>query len=353
MKKGLYGKIIPFLIAALVLTGFSAYGAVDTEGTYTLFGVKSEGYTVRNEVAGANSVLVLTADGKGSMTMDDETMGVSEWKTAEKTAEMIDGNAADSVISIVMEDGSSCDCAVRSGILEMDIMGTGATLLLYAKEGADYSAYPLMTEEELLAKMKEDQYKVPESDTRLYQLWKSMDPEAGIHMVYEKKPGYMNAVKTIDVQGKGKRYYSSETTVYGSYSSNKVVYVEDGKVYNLYPEGKTADLVTEIYSESVRDRIILMDDIYMAIFKKLKQGGGTTGTREINGSVYAAEIFPATEYEPEAAFCFTEDGRLVYYIEGAPVYGGYADLGETLYTIRSIDGSLNESLFDISGYRIK
>ena len=218
MKKGLFGKIIPFLIAALVLTGFSAYGAVDTEGTYTLFGVKSEGYTVRNEVAGANSVLVLTADGKGSMTMDDETMGVSEWKTAEKAAEMIDGNAADSVISIVMEDGSSCDCAVRSGILEMDIMGTGATLLLYAKEGADYSAYPLMTEEELLAKMKEDQYKVPESDTRLYQLWKSMDPEAGIHMVYEKKPGYMNAVKTIDVQGKGKRYYSSETTVYGSYS---------------------------------------------------------------------------------------------------------------------------------------
>ena len=82
MKKGLFGKIIPFLIAALVLTGFSAYGAVDTEGTYTLFGVKSEGYTVRNEVAGANSVLVLTADGKGSMTMDDETMGVSEWKTA-------------------------------------------------------------------------------------------------------------------------------------------------------------------------------------------------------------------------------------------------------------------------------
>ena len=210
-----------------------------------------------------------------------------------------------------------------------------------------------MTEEELLAKMKEDQYKVPESDTRLYQLWKSMDPEAGIHMVYEKKPGYMNAVKTIDVQGKGKRYYSSETTVYGSYSSNKVVYVEDGKVYNLYPEDKTADLVTEIYSESVRDRIILMDDIYMAIFKKLKQGGGTTGTREINGSVYAAEIFPATEYEPEAAFCFTEDGRLVYYIEGAPVYGGYADLGETLYTIHSIDGSLNEALFDISGYRIK
>ena len=356
MKKGLLRKIIPFLVTALILTGFSAYGAVpaggSAEGAYNLFGVHSEGYTVRNEVAGISSILVLTGDGKGSMTMDDETMGVSEWAATEKTAVMMDGSAADSVISIVLEDGTSCSCAIRSGVLEMDLSGTGETMLLYAREGADYSGYPLMTEEEILEKAEKDQFKVPESNTRLYQLWNSMDPEAGIHMSYEKKTGYLNAVQYIEAYGKGNRYYSKETTAAGSYSPTKITYVEDGKVYNLYPEEKAAYLVTEIYSEAVRNRIMFMDSIYQTIFLKLKQGGGYTGTREINGSVYAAEIFPPSDYEPEAAFCFSEDGRLMYYMEGTPGYGG-SGLGETLYTIHSIDSSVDGSLLNISGYRIE
>ena len=67
MKKGIFGKLIVFLTAALILTGFSAFGAVPGEGIYTLFGIKNEGYTMRSDAADASSVLTLTEDGKGDM----------------------------------------------------------------------------------------------------------------------------------------------------------------------------------------------------------------------------------------------------------------------------------------------
>ena len=263
------------------------------------------------------SVLVLTEDGKGSMTMDDETMGVSEWKVTEKEASMMDGGAPDSVISVTLEDGSICSCAVRNGILELDVMGNGEMLMLFATDGADRSAYQVLTVDELLAKMQEDRNKVPESNTRLYMIWQSLDQDAGIHLSYSESRPAMGMEKKHEVFSKNKRYCASETTSMYGYSRTSWTYCQDGKVYSLDPEKRTAQQITEIYLSEVNERIFLMDPVLREIYKRLKEGGGTTGVREVNGVSYAAEIFPASEYSPEVAFCFTEDGRFAYYLEGA------------------------------------
>jgi hypothetical protein len=39
-------------------------------------------------------------------------------------------------------------------------------------------------------------------------------------------------------------------------------------------------------------------------------------------------------------------------VEGPPVIETGIDIGESVYTIDSIDTAVNESLFDISGYQI-
>lgn len=350
MKKSMAAKIMAVLVTILFFSAFSAYGAV--EGQYTLFGVTKEGYTVSSEDAEMRSVLVLTEDGKGSMTMDDETMGVSEWAVAEKEASMMDGGAPDSVISVTLEDGSTCSCAVRNGILELDVMGNGEMLMLFAMDGADRSAYQVLTVDELLEKMQEDRNKVPESNTRLYMVWQSLDQDAGIHMSYSESRPAMGMEKKYEVFCKNKRYCSSETTSMYGYSRTSWTYCQDGKVYSLDPEKRTAQQITEIYLSEVNERIFLMDPVLREIYKRLKEGGGTTGVREVNGVSYAAEIFPASEYSPEVAFCFTEDGRFAYYLEGAPVIEAFSYQGETIREIHSIDRQVDESLLDISGYTV-
>ena len=40
---------------------------------------------------------------------------------------------------------------IRSGIIELDVWGTGEMILFYAKEGADTSGFELMTMDEIRA----------------------------------------------------------------------------------------------------------------------------------------------------------------------------------------------------------
>ena len=67
---------------------------------------------------------------------------------------------------------------------------------------------------------------------------------------------------------------------------------------------------------------------------------------------YTVEVFPATDYTPEAAFYYNDDGQLAYYIKGAPVIELAQEVGESVYTIHAIDTEVDETLFDISGYQI-
>ena len=78
----------------------------------------------------------------------------------------------------------------------------------------------------------------------------------------------------------------------------------------------------------------------------------TEETREIDGTAYTAEVFPAGDYTPEAVFCFTDSGELAYYIEGTTPAKKGTDTGEIVYKINAIDTQIDEALFDISGYKI-
>ncbi len=362
MKKSMICRILPFLAAVLVFTSIPVYGAPSGEaassaqGSYTLFAIKNQGMTVRSDELDASSVIILEGDGKGNMTMDTDSIAISVWEPSGKTAVMQDGNPADSVITITLEDGSVADAAVRSGVLELDTSGTGQMFLLYSREGADISGYSPMTMEEARNQIQnqkaKDPFPVPESGTRLYALWKRMDPEAGIHMSYSRYLPSMYLTNDYEVHGKGGKYYCKDTSGYSGRSSSKFTYAGDGMVYALKPESMTAVPVTEIYLESVKNRTIMMDHLYQTIYKKLRDGTSTEGVREINGAVYITETYPATEYEPESVFCFADDGTLVYYIEGAPVFESASQIGESHYKIHSIDSRVDESLLTLSGYQI-
>ncbi len=53
----------------------------------------------------------------------------------------------------------------------------------------------------------------------------------------------------------------------------------------------------------------------------------------------------------EASFWLDEAGNLVRYVEGPPVVSAAADIGESDYTIESIDTAVDDSLFEISAYQ--
>ena len=307
------------------------------EGEYVLFGVTNEGYSVAAAELGMESSLVLNADGTGSMKMGDEEMPVTEWSLTEDVA------------AITMEDGSSASGVLRDGIFELDIYGTGEMLMLFSQEGADISGYELLTREELMAKMQEAQEAAPVSLVR--SLLDTFDPESGVHLNYQLKTEYLDSEQDFDVQGRGGQFYSSRITRVAGVEDTTVTFVDDGKVYNLFPEKKTGVLVTE--TSSLSSNALMMDPLFAAIVSKAQSSDFTTETREIDGRTCTAECYPATQYQPESVFVFDGNNALVSYTEGAPVVETAVKIGESFYTVNAIDGAIDESLFDISGYAIQ
>ena len=304
------------------------------EGTYTIFAVEVEGALIRSEDFEVASTLTLAADGTGSMSMNDDSMDITVWT--------LDGEA----FSLTLADGSGAEGELQNGILKLDIYGTGYMLLYYAREGADVSAYAPMTMEEYRAKANA----VP--DSMLYALWSSFDTSAGVHLRYNMHTDYMDANQRYDVHGKNGVYYSSRTTLVSGYENTLVTFFRDGTAYNLDPEKMTGVVVTTTTSSYIMDNIMLMDELFSDIQSYAKRTDYTVETREVDGVSCTAEVFPATAAEPEAAFCFGEDGRLLYAFKGAPVIDVGVEIGETAYTVIAIDAAVDEALFDISGYQL-
>lgn len=321
---------------AALLTGEEAAPAEElpAEGEYTLFAVEAEGALVYSDELEMASTLTLEPDGTGVMTMDDEAMDVASW-TAEAGA-----------LTIVLADDSSAEAAIHGGVIELDIWGDGSMLLVYAREGADTSAYAPMTLEEYL----EQETAAP--DSRLYALWESLDTEAGIHLRYDMHTDFMDADQSYEVHGKDGVYYSRRTTEVSGYKNTVVTFFRDGTAYNLYPEDMTGIVAATTSSSLIADNVLMMDDLYSDISSYARQSDYTEETRELDGVSCAVEVFPATEYTPGIAFYFDDAGQLVYCVKGAPVVESAIEIGETVYTVHAVDGAVDEGLFDISGYDI-
>ena len=310
------------------------------DGEYKLFGVYAEGFTVNAAEMEMSSVLKLEKGGTGSMSMDTDEMAVSKWEDSDGT------------VTITMEDESSAEAKFHDGILEMDIFGTGDMIMYYAQEEADISGYELLTLEQVLEKRAEAEAGKKAVDSKVGALWQTLDTKSGVHMNYSRTIAKMNAEQKFDVQGRDGVYYSSRTSKTGSLEGTTITFFEDGKLYNLDPGKKTGVIATTTSSDIVSKDVMRLDDLYKAIGTSAESAEFTEETREIDGTTYAAEVFPAGDYTPEGAFCFNDSGELVYYIEGTTPAKKGVDNGEIVYKINAIDTKIDEALFDISGYKI-
>ena len=300
------------------------------EGKYELFAVEMEGALVYSADLGVSSTLTLAEGGTGRMTSNDEAMDITVWT--------LEGEA----LTITLADGSSAGSKLHGGVIELDIYGTGYMIFFYAKEGADLSGYAPMTMEEYRAK----------PDSMLYALWAGLDLNAGVHLNYDMHTDYLDADQSYDVHVKDGVYYSRRTTQVSGFENTMVTFFRDGTAYNLYPDDMTGIIATTTSSSYIAENIMLMDHLLSDIRSYALRKDYTTQTQEIEGVSYTVELFPETASTAQAAFYFRDDGRLVYCLKGAPVVETAVEIGETVFTVYTIDGAVDEALFDISGYTI-
>lgn len=307
------------------------------EGEYNLFAVRNEGYTVSSESMEMTSAMVLSKEGNGSLTLQDDSIDITSW------------TSEDGVFKLTLSDGTTADGNARGGILELDIYGTGDMFLIYAQQGADTSGYTLLTIDEVKAQMEASK---EESKTKLDHAVESIDAVSGAHLRYRRSMETIDTVQTYDVCAKDGAYYSSRTTKVGGIEDTVITVIQNGKVYNLYPKKMTGNYVTDLPLSITDADILLMDDLYSEMRMASVRTDAVLEDRELEGRTYPAEVYPETEYTPETIFYFDEDGSLAYCFAGKPVIDVAAELGDSLYTVEAIDTEVDESLFDISAYAI-
>ena len=307
------------------------------EGEYNIFAVRNEGYTISASEMEIEGTMTLSPDGTGSITMMGESMDITSW------------TAQDGAFTVTLADESSAEGNARGGIIELDIYGTGDMLLIFAQEKADTSSYTLLTFDEV----KEQILAAEEANkTALGLVLGSIDPVAGAHLRYQRRINALDTAQEYDVYAKDGVYYSARTTKTAGAQSTVITFIKDGKVYNLYPDKKTGNYVTDLPLSITNENILLMDDLYSEMRMTSMRTDHVEEEREIEGASFPAEVYPQTDYDPETVFYFADDGSLAYCYTAAPVVESAAYIGDILYTVESIDGEVDESLFDISSYEI-
>lgn len=307
------------------------------EGEYNIFAVRNEGYTISASEMEIEGTMTLSPDGTGSITMMGESMDITSW------------TAEDGAFSVTLADESTAEGNARGGIIELDIYGTGDMLLIFAQKEADTSSYTLLTFDEV----KEQILAAEEANkTALGLVLDGIDPIAGAHLRYQRRIDALDTVQEYDVYARDGIYYGSRTTKVAGAQSTVVTFIKDGKVYNLYPDKKTGNYVTDLPLSITNEDILLMDDLYSEMRMTSMRTDHVEEEREIEGASFPAEVYPQTDYDPETVFYFADDGSLAYCYTAAPVVESAAYIGDILYTVESIDGEVDESLFDISSYEI-
>ena len=132
-------------------------------------------------------MITLEEGGKGSMSFGEDSMGITEWT--------LEGEE----FYLKMDDGSEAGGTLKDGIIKLDIMGTGEMYLYLAQEGADISAYEIMTLDELLAKRAGGS---SGADTKTAAFYNGIDSIAGAHLSYEVHLNSMDSDQIYDVHAK-------------------------------------------------------------------------------------------------------------------------------------------------------
>lgn len=298
------------------------------EGDYTLFAAEEEGDRVASADMEMESVITLEEGGKGSMSFDGDSMEITEWT--------LDGEE----FFLKMDDGGEAGGTLKDGIIKLDIMGTGEMYLYLAQEGADTSAYEVMTLDELLAKRAGGS---SGADTKTAAFYNGIDSTAGAHLNYELHLNSMDSDQVYDVHAKDGVYYSDRTTKVSGVEDETITVFKEGKAYNLDPKDKTGVVATQTDSSIVTANPLLMDSLYSLLWSMAQNSEFTEEERELDGKTYTAEIFAEDGINPETVLYFDGDGKLVCVEAG----------GDMTYTVHAVDEKADESLFDISAYEIK
>ena len=326
------------------LTGGSAAEELPVEGSYTLFGVINEGYMVDSASMEMESFIKLEDGGKGAMSFDGDDTTIPEW------------TLNDDKISITVADGSSTDGIVRNGVIELDIYGDGSLILCYAQEGADLSAYELLSIEDLVAEIDKDSDGIPDikgNGSKVADVWNNLNNSKGIHLHYDAYMEGLDVQQEYDVHVLGGKYYSLRKMEIGAHTSELITYIDDGKVYNLYPDDMTGILVTETSAGIILSHPELTDQLIQDIFVCMQNSVYDEETMDISGEDYDAEVYPASSMQSEGIFCFDRDGKLAFYLKSEDPESDTPGITDGVFTIHEFDDKVDVSLFDISGYTIE
>lgn len=321
-----------FLILALVLcclgpAAAAADEAAETpaealpiEGEYVLYSIEYNGKQMKPSDMYITSSVTLNKDGTGVVVMNGGETAIAKWE--EK----------DGALTLYNSSGAALECSVQDGIVTLQ-MGENY-YFYYAHEGTGIAGEEAGRQ----------------TESMLYALRADIDAEAGAHLNYEYHSDYMDSTSAFDVHAKAGVYYSERVTRAAGYEQRSAAFYKDGDTYVLYPDKLQGSIATSVTTDIITKNVLMLDSLYQLIYTMSLRGDYTVETRELEGEEYTVEVFPATEYKAEAAFYFNEEGELLHVLTGAPKLS--PELGETFYTIHAIDTEADETLFDISAYKI-
>ena len=315
-------RITAIMAAAVLLFSLCLLGAAVPQGDYRLFTLEIMGEQKPPESMGLEGKLSLNQDGTGVFSMSGTDEPVAKWEVK------------DDVLLLYNDEGYPLEAKVDKDVIEME-MSTGF-YLYFAREGVDTTGLKIS---------------VHAPDTKLWQVFRSIDTEKGAHLSYEYHSDYMDSTSIFDVHAKGDKLFSLRTTKVSGYEQRSATAYVDGTSYMLYPDEMKGSAVMSVPLSMLMDNVLMLDDCYKTIFQSAMRSDCSEETREVDGVSYSVEVFPAQDYTPETAYYFDGDGKLVHILSGAPVM--MPELGETFYTIHGVDTAVDESLFDLSGYAIE
>lgn len=318
--------VLLFALCPAELTGLRADAASQsTDGTYTLFTTEYLGTQISPEAWQTSGSIVLNKNGKGTYYSFGEDLTIKSW--TEKNG----------IVTANIEDVGPVELKlVGNGILEME--QTTGTYYYYAKEGADTRNFKTGGHP---------------TGSMLYAAFRGIDREKGAHLRYSTESKYSNASMntgvSFETHAKGDSLIVISQTKEQGASQLSALLTLNGSVYQLSPGEKRGYVVISSMPAFSLLKVMEQDGLYRAMASRAMRTDYRVETRKVNGANCRVEVFPAVDSSPEAAFYFDESGQLVYMSEGA---SQGMSAGETFYTVAAIDGKVNESLFDVSSYKI-
>ena len=321
-------RILALTLAALMLFAFVPLGlrahaaAPPADGKYRLFTTEYMTRQIAPEVWGMSSTITLNRNGTGTY----ELLGIE--------ADITGWTEKNGALTLTLDGDVEMACRLENGILELEA-GAG-TYYYYAREGVDPGNYKTSGHP---------------TGSMLFKVFQSIDQEKGAHLRYSYHSDYMDSTSSFDTHAKGGDLIVMRITKTQGYEQPSASLTKDGTVYQLDPREKTGSVVISSMPSFSLLSVMQQDELYRAMASRALRADYRVETREADGVKYRVEVFPAADYYAEAAFYFDEQGQLVHVLEGAPK--SMPSLGETFYTVTAIDENVNESLFDISSFKIR